>query len=91
METLSEFIKYIRKEILECPFDNLTIAFYDDEISFKLYDEEDVCIIYNGDIDDIQCEGLTMPTNMDTLKDVYGIMQAIKENHKILDNMLEKR
>ena len=47
METLSEFIKYLRKEVLEYPFDNLTIAFYDDEITFKLYDEEDVCIIYN--------------------------------------------
>ncbi len=92
MRDFGEFVKYIKRVILEEPFNQLKISIYDDEIAFGLYDEGDIAIVYNGDPDDISCLGITdnggHGLDMGTIKDVYKVMEAIKEHHKLLDSLL---
>lgn len=93
MKDFGEFVKYIRKVVLEAPYNELKINIYDTEISFGLYDDGEIAIIYNGDVDDIKCDGLTdnggYGHDMGTIKDIYKVMEAIKEHHEILDNLID--
>ena len=93
MRDFGEFVKYIKRVILEEPFNQLKISVYDDEIAFGLYDEGDITIVYNGDPDDISCLGITdnggHGLDMGTIKDVYKVMEAVKEHHELLDSLLK--
>lgn len=91
-----EFIKYLRFEVLDKDFNDLQVDFYDTEIRFKLYDIGDVIIVYNGDVDDIkvymyedredvlEMQGIPFAE----IKDIYGVMKAIKENAEMLDGYI---
>lgn len=93
MKDFGEFVKYIRKVVLEAPYNELKIDVYDSEISFGLYDDGDIHVVYNGDVDDIKCYGLSdnggYGHDMSTMKDIYRVMEAVKEYHTILDNLLD--
>lgn len=93
MRDFGEFIKYLRRDVLEAPFNQLKINVYEGEVSFGLYDEGDICIIYNGDEDNITCMGISdndgYGLDMGTVKDVYKVMEAIKEHHELLDEFLK--
>lgn len=94
---LGDFIKKIKYEILDSGFNQLEVTFYEDMIRFKLYDDFDVVIEYNGDVDDMQVVGLTTTetnvgtygTDFGTIKDIYKVMELIKENHELLDVLLK--
>lgn len=94
----SDFVKHIKYDILDPEFNDLDIDFCDKEIRFKLYDLEDVIIVYNGDVDDIKVymyndnpEVLELNgVPMSEIKDIYGIMEAIKDNSDMLDSFLNK-
>lgn len=91
-----EFIKYLRFEVLDREFNDLQVDFYDTEIRFKLYDMGDVIIVYNGDVDDIkvymyedredvlEMQGIPFTE----IKDIYGVMKAIKDNSVMLDRYI---
>lgn len=94
---LTNFIKKIKYEILDSAFNDLEMVFYEDLIIFKLYDEGEVEIQYNGDLDAIEVRGLKdwedgagnfRGTDFSTIKDIYKIMELIKDNHEVLDNLL---
>lgn len=94
---LKDFIKKIRYEILDEAFNDLEIEFYDSLIIFKLYDGGDVQIQYTGDLDAIEVLGLKdwedgtgnfRGTDLSTIKDIYKIMELIKDNHEVLDELL---
>lgn len=94
---LKDFIKKIRYEILDKNFNDLEIEFYDSLIIFKLYDGGDVQIQYTGDLDAIEVLGLKdwedgtgnfRGTDLSTIKDIYKIMELIKDNHEVLDELL---
>ena len=90
----SDFVKHIKYDILDPEFNDLDIDFCDKEIRFKLYDMGDVIIVYNGDVDDIKVymyeddpEVLELNgVSMSELKDIYGIMEGIKNNSDMLDS-----
>ena len=93
---LKDMIKKIRYEILDKCYNDLTIIFYDGLIIFKLYDG-DVQIQYNGDLEAIEVLGLKdwedsngelRGTEFSTIKDIYKVMECIKDNHEILDELL---
>ena len=94
----SDFVKHIKYNVLDLEFNDLTIDFYDKEIRFKLYDMGDVIIVYNGDVDDIKVymyedDSEVLEFNgvpMSEIKDIYGIMEAIKDNSDMLDSFLNK-
>ena len=94
----SDFVKHIRYNILDPDFNDLAIDFCDKEIRFKLYDMGDVIIVYNGDVDDIKVymyedDPEVLELNgvpMSEIKDIYGIMEAIKDNSDMLDSFLNK-
>ena len=58
----------------------------------------DVIIVYNGDVDDIKVymyedDPEVLELNgvpMSEIKDIYGIMEAIKDNNDMLDSFLNK-
>ena len=91
-----EFIKYLRFEVLDRDFNDLQVDFCDTEIRFKLYDMGDVIIVYNGDVDDIkvymyenredvlEIQGIPFAE----IKDIYGVMKAIKDNSEMLDGYI---
>ena len=91
-----EFIKYLRFEVLDRGFNDLQVDFYDTEIRIKLYNMGNVIIVYNGDVDDIKVymyedrEDVleTQGIPFAEIKDVYGVMKAIKENAKMLDGYI---
>ena len=94
----SDFVKHIKYNVLDLEFNDLTIDFYDKEIRFKLYDMGDVIIVYNGDVDDIKVymyedDSEVLEFNgvpMSEIKDIYGIMEAIKDNSDMLDSFLNR-
>lgn len=93
----SDFVKHIKYDILDPDFNDLAIDFCDKEIRFKLYDMGDVIIVYNGDVDDIKVyindNSEVLELNgvpMSEIKDIYGIMEAIKDNSDMLDSFLNK-
>lgn len=87
-----DFIKYIKYEVLDKNFNELYVSFYENAIVFELYDTRTVAIEYNGDLDDITVCGLEDSegdnVSFGVIKDVYGIMKAIKDNHDLLDEFL---
>ena len=94
----SDFVKYIKYNVLDPDFNDLAIDFCDKEIRFKLYDMGDVIIVYNGDVDDIKVymyenDPEVLELNgvpMSEIKDIYGVMEAIKDNSDMLDSFLNK-
>ena len=95
---LKDFIKKIKYEILDEDFNELEITFYDNLIILKLYGEESIQIQYSGDIDAIEVLGLKdwedkagnfRGTDLSTIKDIYRIMELIKDNHEVLDELLD--
>ena len=58
----------------------------------------DVIIVYNGDVDDIKVymyedDPEVLELNgvpMSEIKDIYGIMEAIKDNSDMLDSFLNR-
>lgn len=94
----SDFVKHIKYNILDPEFNDLAIDFCDKEIRFKLYDMGDVIIVYNGDVDDIKVymyedDPEVLELNgvpMSEIKDIYGIMEAIKDNSDMLDSFLNR-
>ena len=89
-----DFIKYIKYEVLDADFNDLHISFYDDSITFELCDLGILAIEYCGDPDDIHVIILdnTQELNIsfEEIKDIYGVMKAIKDNHDLLDGFLKK-
>ncbi len=88
-----EFIKYLRFEVLDKDFNDLQVDFCDREIAFKLYDTANVEIVYNGCVEDIKVYGYN-PDNLNSgmefgeIKDIYGVMKAIKENSEMLNTYI---
>ena len=96
---LKDLIRKIKYEILDEAYNELTITFYEGLIIFKLYDEGDVEIQYTGDIDAIDVRGLKdwedgagnfRGTDFGTIKDIYKVMELIKDNHEVLDELLDR-
>ena len=90
MKSFRDFIYHLRYEVLDKDFNYLQVDFGDDEIAFKLYDMAEVMIVYDGDVDNIKVYGYNEDsccTGMDfgEIKDIYGVMKAIKENSEMLD------
>lgn len=89
-----DFIKYIKYEVLDKDFNEIYVSFYDNSIAFELYDSRTIAIEYCGDPDDITVCGLEdaegEEIDFSVIKDVYGIMKAIKDNYDLLDEFLEK-
>lgn len=87
-----DFIKYIKYEVLDKDFNEIYVSFYDNSIAFELYDSRTIAIEYCGDPDDITVCGLedTEGEEIDfsVIKDVYGVMKAIKDNYDLLDEFL---
>jgi len=94
----NDFIYHIRYNLLDPEFNDLCVDFCDKEIRFKLYDMEDVVIVYNGDVDDIKV--YLYDDNHDVvefngvpfgeIRDIYAVMEAIKDNSKMLDEFINK-
>ena len=89
-----DFVKYIRYEVLDSGFNELYVSFYSGSIAFELYDSRTIAIEYRGDPDDITVCGLEdaegEEIDFNVIKDVYGVMKAIKDNYDLLDEFLEK-
>ena len=87
-----DFVKYIRHEVLDSGFNELYVSFYSDSIAFELYDSRTIAIEYCGDPDNITVCGLEdaegEEIDFSVIKDVYGIMKAIKDNYDLLDKFL---
>ena len=87
-----DFVKYIRYEVLDSGFNELYVSFYNDSIAFELYDSRTIAIEYCGDPDNITVCGLEdaegEEIDFSVIKDVYGIMKAIKDNYDLLDKFL---
>lgn len=87
-----DFVKYIRHEVLDSGFNELYVSFYNDSIAFELYDSRTIAIEYCGDPDNITVCGLEdaegEEIDFSVIKDVYGIMKAIKDNYDLLDKFL---
>ena len=87
-----DFIKYIKYEVLDKDFNEIYVSFYDNSITFELYDSRTIAIEYCGDPDDITVCGLEDAEgdeiSFSVIKDVYGVMKAIKDNYDLLDEFL---
>ena len=88
-----EFIKYLKEKGLDPDFNDLSVMFYDPAIVFELYETRTISIEYNGDVDDITVTGLEASEgetiSFSVIKDVYNVMQAIKDNHYMLNEFLK--
>lgn len=88
-----EFIKYLKEKGLDPDFNDLSVIFYDSVIIFELYETRTISIEYNGDVDDITVTGLEASEgetiSFSVIKDVYNVMQAIKDNHYMLNEFLK--
>lgn len=93
MKTFMDLIKYIREVILEKGYNELTVEFNDDYISFRLYDCEQVYISYcpfecdcRGNDYKIVIGGIDHELeDMTELTELYKIVKIIEKFRYIID------
>ena len=94
VSTLTDLLRHIKYDILDEMFNDLTFCLYDDGIAFELYDAREIAVVYEGDPDNVIVTGLESAEGPEVefgvIKDVYGIMKAIKDNHEVLDELFKK-
>ena len=93
--TFIDLVKYIRTKILEKGYNELSVEFYDDCVTFRLYDCEQVYISYMP----FECDsrrdfkivvgGLNDTLeDMTELKEIYRIVELIEKYKPIIDEEL---
>ena len=84
---LTDLIRKIKYEVLTYPYNDLVVAFCNKTIEFRLFDSEEVVIIYDKEKEDIylfnECSSLGN-LDYDTLKDVVNVMEVLIENKSAL-------